>query len=777
VTAAVDHRVAVRFGVTGEVQGVGFRPFVHRLASQCRVVGRVANTFEGVAIQVEGRPEDVRRFQERLKADAPGGTREIAVRKEVAPFVGFDSFTIEESEAGGGLGIRIPRDLAVCSDCRREVFAFSNRRFRYPFTNCTACGPRYSILKWMPYDRPATTMRRFSLCGKCEAEYQSPADRRFHAQPNACGDCGPNVQLWDRDGRPIAEQSQAISTAVDLLRRGVIVAVKGLGGFQLLVRADDDEAIDRLRRLKRRPTKPFAVMAPTISAAERFARFDADELRLLTSPQNPIVLARKIPGSLPESVAPNLHCVGVFLPSTPLHELLLEEFGSPVVATSGNLGEEPIVIDEREAVLRIGGVADAFLVHDRPILRRLDDSVVQIVDGGPSALRSARGCSPLPLPTLEDFNGPPILAVGGHQKAALALSNGSQSVLAQHIGDMDGHFTRLAFEATVADLESLYRCRPEVVACDLHPDYFTTRWAEQSGRRVVRVQHHHAHAAAAQIEHDLTDRPVTAIVWDGTGFGIDGTLWGGEFLQVQSARFQRTASLLPIPLPGGESAILHPNRIAFGMLQLLSGTEAVKPPWLDRLGISSKEAQSLTTMMQRRLNVVWSSGVGRLFDAVAALVLPTIDVTFEGEAAMRLEAAADQHVDGGYSIPLRESNDFGVGDPAVLRGDWRPMLAELLSDLANDVDTGTIAARFHHGLGRWGVSTACLASDRPVVLAGGCFQNRLLTERLAAGLRSAGRQCFTPGLIPCNDGGLAAGQLAVAMAQLKSETSRSKGEG
>jgi len=755
------------------VQGVGFRPFVHRLAVQCRLAGRVANTTDGVVIELEGDENDVARFRRRLTADAPPPALVAAVNVESAPIAGRTKFAIDASDAEGGVGIRVPPDLALCAACRRELFEPGNRRHRYPFTNCTACGPRFSIIERMPYDRSRTTMTTFTQCQECELEYTSPSDRRFHAEPNACPACGPAVALWDRNGDRIAGRADAIPAAADLLRRGFIVAVKGLGGFQLLTRADDEAAVERLRRLKQRPSKPLAVMAPDLAAAERLAELGPNERRLLTSAENPIVLARRITGRLPDAVALSLNDIGVFLPTTPLHELLLAELRGSVVATSGNRGDEPIVTDEHDAVTDLAGIADVFLVHDRPIRRRVDDSVVSVIDGQVAIIRLGRGYSPLPLPALEEFDGPTILSLGGHQKAALAFWNGRQAVLGPHVGDLDSQPTRAAFDRATDDFASLYRCAPEVIGCDLHPDYFTTRWAEQSGRRVISVQHHHAHVAAAQVEHSLLKREVLGIAWDGTGFGTDGTLWGGEFLRVKGARIRRMASLLPLPLPGGEAAIRHPGRIAFALLHVIG--RPLDSPLLERLGVAQRQASILSAMLQRGVQIAWSSGVGRLFDAIAALVLPLAEATFEGEAAMRLEAIADPNVGEAYDIPLRTFGALAAGESAVPRGDWRLMIAAILADLERDMSPAVIAARFHNALVGWAVKCAELHPNLPVVFAGGCFQNRLLTERLATALRAAGRECLTPGLIPTGDGGLAAGQLAVAMARLDAERWGGKG--
>jgi hydrogenase maturation protein HypF len=679
--------------------------------------------------------------------------------------------------------VRLPRDLALCEDCRRDITNALDRRNGYPFTNCTACGPRYSIIEAMPFDRPATAMRIFPMCALCTSEYHAPADRRFHAQANACAQCGPRVALWDVAGQALADTESAIRQAAALLRQGRILALKVLGGFQLLVRADQKDAVLRLRQRKHRPSKPLAVMIPSLELAERIAQVGPAERRVLTSSANPIVLLQKrseaelrlLPDTQKpaESVAPSTATIGLFLPTTPLHRLLLQELGLPVVATSGNRSDEPIVTEERQALQTLGDIAHAFLVHDRPIVRRVDDSVVRVMGGQETVFRLGRGYAPLPLPALEALAArqarkplPGCLATGGQQKTAPALWTGTQAVLAQHVGDLDHPDSRAAFSDVARDLENLFQCKPLALACDLHPDYFTTRWALSQHKPVIPVQHHHAHALACMTEHGLLDTEVLALSWDGTGYGPDGTIWGGEALLVRANKYQRLASLLPFPLPGGEAAIRRPNRIAFALLWLLQGDEVLRDDlWLRRLGLSKDQARILATMTRSRIHTPWTSSVGRLFDAVAALVLGVHEVSYEGEAAVRLEAVADPDETGEYPLPLCLPGQYQsvAGDDTLARGDWRPMLSAILRDMSRDVGVGVIAGRFHNSLARWAVS---LAGTRPgpVVLSGGCFQNRLLVERTREGLAGLGRQVFCQGQVPPGDGGLAVGQLAAALA-------------
>jgi hydrogenase maturation protein HypF len=769
-------REGLRLLVRGQVQGVGFRPFVYRLARQCRLGGRVFNATAGVAIEVEGSAADLADFRQLLLDTAPAAAQIDGLTVEPVPPAGRTSFAIEASEPLAAPVVRVPRDLATCNDCRRELLDPADRRHGYPFTNCTICGPRYSIVTGMPYDRPVTVMHQFHMCDKCHAEYHCPDDRRFHAQPNACGACGPQVALWDTQSRTVAGPDTAIAAAIAMLREGQIVAVKGLGGFQLLVRADLPEAVTRLRQRKHRPGKPLAVMVPDMVGR---ARLTPAEERLLRSPGNPILLIdRKAldggDGWLAPQVAPRVSTVGLFLPTTPLHHLLLAGLGMPVVATSGNRSEEPIVTDEHDAARRLGGIADAFLVHNRPIVRRVDDSVAGVFAGRPVMFRLARGYAPLPLPALEDFarthSLPPLLATGGHQKTAIAAWTGTQAVLAQHIGDMDHPDTRAALDDVAIDLLGLYRCEPSLLACDLHPDYYPTQWAQQRRKAVAQVQHHHAHAVSCMAEHGLLDREVLAFTWDGTGYGPDGTVWGGEVLRARHDGFARIASLLPFPLPGGEAAVRHPPRAAFGMLWVLFGEELVKQEGLlARLGLTAREASLMAAMIRRGLNTPWTSSAGRLFDAVAALLLDARAASYEGEAAIWLEAVADPTVCETYELPLLASAEasVGAGDPSVPRGDWRPMLSAILDELRRGTSPDVLAARFHNTLAGWAAAIARTEPFGDVVLSGGCFQNRLLAERTAEAVQAAGRRVHLHGFVPPGDGGLAAGQLAIAMASCR----------
>lgn len=759
-------RSAARGLVRGQVQGVGFRPFIYRLAQACNLSGCVGNVSAGVQIEIEGIETDVARFRDKVLLDLPSGARIDSLVWETMDPPGRAAFLIDSTDNGGPLLARVPRDRASCAACRTEIFDPLNRRHGYPFTNCTACGPRYSILAQMPYDRPATAMASFHLCRECEREYRDPDDRRFHAEPNACAVCGPTVAFRDADGQRMAESLRAVDAAIGLLQRGAIVALKGLGGFQLLTPADDAAAIARLRQRKQRPRKPLAVMVRNLDAAESLAFLDDTERRLLTSAENPIVLLKCRKSALADNIAPDLATVGLFLPTTPLHHLLLTRLDRPLVVTSGNRSDEPIAIDETDAIDSLKGIADGYLVHDRKVIHRLDDSVVRAIESEPTVLRLSRGYAPLPLPAIEVIarraSLPPILATGGHLKGASAIWTGEQAILGPHIGDLDSPATRQAFVESVRELARFYRCEPATIACDLHPDYFTTRWAEAQPLPRIGVQHHHAHALACMAENQILDREVLALTWDGTGFGTHRTIWGGEALKVAGGSFERVASLLPFALPGGEAAIRHPNRIAFALLWQLPGEKALRD-WPRRLQLATDEVSLLETIIARRTNSPSTSSIGRLFDGVAALVLGYHRATYEGEAAIALESIADDRVCDYYPLPLDDSKD------ELPRGDWRPMLQSIVHDIEKNIAPGVIAAKFHNALANWAVAIVSRHSLRDVVLSGGCFQNRLLAERVSAMLSQAGRLVYRHREIPPGDGGLAAGQLAAAVLRMAND--------
>lgn len=755
----------LRLRVAGAVQGVGFRPFVYRLARSLELTGFVENSSEGVTIEVEGEPARIADLQRRLRTDAPPRSAIAGIHSEaLAPQAALE-FEIRESSAVGPKTAAILPDAATCSDCLRELEDPTDRRFRYPFINCTSCGPRYSIVLGIPYDRERTTMARFELCGRCREEYRDPRDRRFHAEPNACPDCGPHIEAWDESGHVLATHDAALVAAVTSLRKGRVVAVKGIGGFHLLVDARDDEAVRRLRQRKRRDARPFAVMAPSMEWVRAACHLDEAEERLVASAEAPIVLLRPRSGAVAPSVAPGSPSLGLMLPYSPLHHLLLQELNFPVVATSGNASDEPMCVGEHEAVVRLSSIASLFLVHDRPIAHRVDDSVARVVAGRPMLLRRGRGYAPLALAAGRAL--PPLLALGAHQKNSVAVAVGRQIILGPHVGDLDSLPALEGFRDSVTTLQTLYGVEGAVVTCDSHPDYASTQEAREEtrrrGARRVEVQHHYAHVLAAMTDHGL-EAPIVGFAWDGSGYGGDGTVWGGETLRVLDAGFERVASLRAFSLPGGEKAVREPRRSALGALFALFGEAAFDHPvWRQARLFSQADSDVLRRMLVGGVNCPVTSSVGRLFDAVAALAGLGQVSSYEGQAAMALEAAAGAAV-GEASYPL----SVAPAADGRLVIDWGPAVEALLADLLDGVTPGDLALRFHNMLADAVVTVSRTLAAPRVILTGGCFQNRRLAERAIAGLRHAGIEAIWHERIPPNDGGIAVGQIVAAARALQS---------
>ncbi len=761
--------------VRGAVQGVGFRPFVYRLARELDLKGFVRNSPQGVTIEVEGPPSKLEEFRARLEAERPPRAVVQRVECEEREPRGEAAFVIETSDAAGAKTALVLPDIATCPECLKEIFDPRDRRHRYPFTNCTNCGPRFTIIERLPYDRPNTTMRAFAMCPRCREEYENPLDRRFHAQPNACPECGPHLELWAPDGTPIATHDDALKRAAEAIRGGQIVAVKGLGGFHLIVDARDGRAVTELRRRKHRGEKPFALMYPSLDLLRAHCRVAPEEERLLTSPEAPIVLLKRSPRGereVAEAVAPENPYLGAMLPYTPLHHLLLKELGFPVVATSGNLSEEPICTDEREALTCLKGIADLFLVHNRPIARPCDDSVVRVIDGRAVVLRRARGYAPLPVSLPESWPVPARpssgsgsssssearLAVGGHLKNTVALAIGREVFLSQHVGDLDAPETRRAFLRAIRDLTKLYEREPAVVVCDAHPDYASTQHARTLGKPLVQVQHHVAHVWSCVAEHDVK-LPALGVAWNGTGYGLDGTVWGGEFFVLsEKGRAERIAHLRRFRLPGGERAVKEPRRAALGLLYELLGERAFELNVPTLRAFAPQELSALRRMLERGVNAPWTSSAGRLFDAVASLLGVRQRVSFEGQAAMALEFRAEGVADavGAYPFAIIESKGVNVVD-------WGPLVRAILNDQQQSVPVGRIARGFHEALAGMIVEVARRVGLERVVLSGGCFQNKLLVELALQKLRAEGFVPFAHERVPPNDGGLALGQIAAAV--------------
>lgn len=745
--------------VRGTVQGVGFRPFVHRLALRHGLRGWVRNDAHGVLLRVAGEAGRVAAFTAALTRETPSAATITAIEPTAptpadAP-VG-DTFTIEASALPAAtVTAAIPADLALCADCRRELLDPADRRSGYPFINCTQCGPRYSLIESLPYDRARTTMRVFALCPACECEYRDPADRRFHAEPNACPNCGPQLSLLDRYGQELARGSAALSAAIVALRTGRIGAVKGVGGFHLMCDAADETAVAELRRRKHREEKPLAVMFPHLESVREHAQLTPADESLLQSPAAPIVLLPRLPASpLAAGLAPGNPWIGALLPYAPLHVLLLWDFARPLVATSANLSEEPICTDNDEARARLAGIADFFLVHDRPIARPVDDSVIRRTAAGDAILlRRARGYAPAPL-ALPAALGAVHLCVGAQMKNTVAIATGRQVVLSPHLGDLGNAPTQAVFERTLAMLGELHAAAPAVVVHDKHPDYASTHFAARLGLPCVAVQHHLAHLLACLLEHGHPAHDVLGIVWDGTGYGEDGTVWGGEFIRLHEGRATRFARLRPFRLAGGEAAVRDARRGALGLaheLGLFSELSA-------RFGFTPNQRATLRQMLQQGLNAPLCSSGGRLFDGVAALLGLCEHNHFEGQAPLHLEAAASRAAAASHALPFDVVPCVSGG--AEFDVDWAPAVRQLaFAGKAPD----ELAAAFHRGLAEAMVAIARRAGAGTVALSGGCFQNALLHDLATQALRAAGFRVLTHRQLSPNDNSIAAGQALGAL--------------
>ncbi len=765
----------VRVSVSGVVQGVGFRPFIYRLASSLGLAGYVMNLPWGVLIEAEGEEGRLDELILRIPREKPPLASISSLEfsfLDPSP-IGLETFTIAKSAAEGELSPVVPPDISTCEECRAETLQPGARRHLYPFTNCTNCGPRLTIINALPYDRPDTTMKGFEMCDACRGEYESPGDRRFHAQPIACPDCGPHVELWDCDGKRLADKGDAMAMAAERILRGEILAVKGLGGFLLVADASNEKTVAELRKRKRREEKPLAVLFPSLDVTRRYCEVSPMEERLLTSPESPIVLLKKrcdktLPGVPAEAVAPGNPYLGAMLPYSPLHLILSEKTGIPLIATSGNLTDEPICIDNSEAVRRLSGIADFFLVHTRPIARYVDDSVARVILGREMVVRRARGYAPLPIRHSAE-KMPRVMGVGGHLKNNIALSLGRDVFVSQHIGDLETLEARDAFLQAIADLTRLFDYRAEVVACDMHPDYFSTVWARKNGAPVIPVQHHHAHIASCMMENELDGR-VLGVAWDGTGYGADGTVWGGEFMLADYTSFDRVAHLKTFRLPGSERSVREPRRSALSVLYETfgdgSGDLLEKTPTLASFeNFENKETELLLEMIKKGINSPITSSAGRLFDAVSSILGIRQRAGFEGQGAMELEFRACRDFSPPPPAARGDSYDFAVdnGDtngPMVL--DWRPVISAIIDDLNGGLNTGVISSRFHNTLSSMIVAVAKRVQVEKVVLSGGCFQNKYLLEKTVMELEKEGFGVYTHQRVPPNDGGISLGQVAVA---------------
>jgi len=748
---------------SGVVQGIGFRPFIYHLASVHHLTGRVRNTSGYVEIDVEGCLGDLDAFLADITAKAPPAARIEKLLTQEMPVVGYSAFEIEESLPKAGEYQLVSPDLATCHDCAAEIINPADRRYRYAFTNCTNCGPRFTIIKDIPYDRPNTTMSKFRMCPRCRAEYDNPSNRRFHAQPNACPVCGPRLELVKNDGS-IVECADPLLTAARLLREGRIVAIKGLGGFLLACDAKNDKSVELLRKRKHRPSKPFAVMVADLDSARNFCHVSEDEAILLTSTQSPIVLLKMDGNSkLAAGVAPGLKYLGLLLPYTPLHHILLREVGIPLVMTSGNLSEEPIAKGNDEALRRLGAVADYFLWHDRDIYVRYDDSVVMVAGGETQLLRRARGYAPYPVHL--PFDAKPVLSCGAEMKGSFCLTRDDHAFISQHIGDMENAETLEHFQNAVEVYKRLFRIQPEVIAHDLHPDYLSTRYAQElvgtnPGLKLCPVQHHHAHIASCMAENGV-DGSVIGVALDGTGYGTDANIWGGEFLLADYKQCERLAHLEYVPLPGGDAATKKPYRIAVAYLYHLLGEQALPNSGLPSR-IEKNELAMLIQQVDHRLNAPLTSSCGRLFDAVSSLIGIRDSIDYEAQAAIELEMAATDS-----APPQRMLYPFDVEERAGVKIIRLGRLFDaILQDIKERVSKAEIAYHFHDSLAQMITSLCCDVSRhtgvKTVALSGGVFQNRLLFHLVLKALKEENLEVITHKQVPTNDGGIALGQAVIA---------------
>jgi len=744
--------------IAGVVQGVGFRPFVYRLARECNVSGFVQNSSDGVTVEAEGSAQDLDLFRHRVREEAPPLALISSLESAWIQPIGDDEFLIRASRRHSLPSTSIPPDVAVCDDCLRELFDPQDRRFKYPFINCTNCGPRYTIVRGIPYDRPETSMSEFRLCEECAREYHTPEDRRFHAQPNACPKCGPQVTLHRSAGGDLKSEDP-IGDAVQVLREGRVLALRGIGGFHLVVDAMNDKAVQRLRSLKGREEKPLALMAPYLATVTKFCNVSEEEAVQLTSPSRPIVLLAVCDRrDIGPAVAPGNPYLGFMLPYSPLHHLILRNHFEALVMTSGNYTEEPIATGNDEALERLSGIADYFLLHNREILQRCDDSVVRVVGGKPRIIRRARGFVPSPI-ILKKPTRQRVLACGAELKNTVGFSREDEVFLSQHIGDLDNPRALESFEESIAHLSKIFEIQPELIAHDLHPEYFSTKWAmKQNDLPRVGVQHHHAHLASLLADNHSLE-PAIGIILDGTGYGADGTIWGGEVLVGDATRFQRYAWLEPIRLPGGEAAIRQPWRMALSAVYTAYGDDFERLNLTFLQSIPDTQIEVILKMVKQGLNSPFTSSCGRLFDAVSALLGIRLCANYEAQAAIELEHAVDEAEAGLYQDVISELQPSGGLNSAAL-------IRAICEDLQKNTPVSIVAARFHWTLAEFFIRASVTARDtcrlNRVGLSGGVFQNAVFFSYCLQRLREEGFEVLTHSRVPTNDGGIALGQIVVA---------------
>ena len=751
--------------VKGAVQGVGFRPFVYKLATSMDLKGWVLNSPQGVFIEVEGEKFKLEEFLLRLKKEKPAISVIQSMDFEFNEPSGYHSFEIRKSDVEGDPTAFVLPDIATCPDCINDIFDNNNRRYLYPFTNCTNCGPRFTIIDSLPYDRSRTTMKEFIMCDECRAEYENPSDRRFHAQPNACPKCGPAVELLDSNGKYLSDNYLAILETIDHIRNGKIVAIKGLGGFHLVCDAKNDEAINLLRYRKLREEKPFALMFPDLNFIYNVCDVSNLEEQCLISPQSPIVLLKKSKNSqnyISSEVAINNPYLGVMLPYTPLHHILMKELGTPIIATSGNKSDEPICIDNNEALERLSGIADYFLVHNRPILRYVDDSIVAANLDNIILYRRSRGYAPFPIsldstllnPT-NPMNPLNLFSVGAHLKNTIAFSKGSEVYISQHIGDLDTPESYKSFVNTADDLKNIYDIHPQEIICDEHPDYLSTKFAQNTELPVTKVQHHISHIFSNMAENKISE-PLLGVSWDGTGYGLDSTIWGGEFFIVKNRKVSRIAHLRTFPLAGGEIAIKEIHRTATGILFEIYREKIFELDFINELFQGdSYTFNFLINLLRKKINCPITTSIGRLFDGVASILNLRQKVNYEGQAAMELEFLTN-------GIESDEFYEFGISFNELTHCfimDWEPVIHQILAEKSNKISLNLMSVKFHNGLVKAIMEIAERVGEKQVLLSGGCFQNRYLLEKTVKELQKYDFKVYFQKNIPPNDGGISLGQI------------------
>lgn len=745
----------VKIIIRGVVQGVGFRPFIYRLANELNIKGWIINSSQGVFIEAEEERLILEAFIRRIKSDKPKNSYLQSFEHTWLDPEGFKEFEIRDSlEEGSKTALVLP-DISTCSDCLEEIFDPTNRRYLYPFTNCTNCGPRYSIIADLPYDRPNTTMGEFEMCDECLAEYKDPLNRRFHAEPTACPKCGPQVKLTDNSGKLICEKHNAIISAAKAIKEGKIIALKGIGGFQLLCDAANPMAVKELRLRKRRSQKPFALMFPDIKSVKAETELSESEERLITSVEAPIVLLKRKKGIVSivsdECTFGNPY-LGIMLPYSPLHHILMKKLGIPVVATSGNISEEPICISEDEAYTKLSGIADYFLIHNRKILRHVDDSILRIAAGNEVMIRRARGYAPLPV-VLKKLEGKTILAAGAHLKNTIAVNKGSNVFISQHIGDLENTESINAFKKVINDISSFYELKPEVVICDAHPDYISSKYSDSLKIPLHKVQHHYAHVLSCMAENDLEEN-VLGVSWDGTGYGSDGTIWGGEFIIPNGKNFTRAGYFKTFRLPGGEAAIHDVWKIGYSLLYEVFGSDTYDLKNISLL--KQPEVKIIRQMLEKNINSPATSSCGRLFDGISAIIGINHNADFEAQAAMALEFAADDFDTNDYfAFSIQESSGSLVFN-------WHQIVKSIVTDINEGIPAGLISAKFHNSLAEAIIQFADRLSIEKVILTGGCFINNYLLNRSVKRLTESGFKAYTHQRVPAGDGGISLGQIKFA---------------